>query len=156
MATTEFELVDELKRRGLTVSTAESCTGGMVAARITSISGASEVFQSGAVTYANIAKHKLLGVLQSTLDEHGAVSPETAGQMADGARALTGADIGVSVTGLAGPNGAEGKPVGLVFVGVASDRLSRVDELHFDGDRIAIREQAADHALAMALEAARA
>jgi len=152
----EKELVAELKARGLKVSTAESCTGGLAAAMITSVPGASDVFESGVVTYSNGAKNTLLGVAAETLDEHGAVSAETAAAMARGARALlTGADIGVSVTGLAGPTGGEGKPVGLVYVGVASEKFSRVDELHLSGDRDAIRAMSARHALSMALEAAR-
>ncbi len=151
----EFELVATLRAAGATVSTAESCTGGLVAARITSASGASEVFKYGAVTYCNEAKNKILGVEKETLETLGAVSAKTAAEMAAGVRKIMNAEIGVSVTGLAGPNGGEGKPVGLVFVAVNSDKYSEVTENHFSGDRISVRNQAADKALELALMAAK-
>lgn len=151
----EFELVATLRAAGATVSTAESCTGGLVAARITSVSGASEAFKYGAVTYCNEAKNKILGVEKETLETLGAVSAKTAAEMAAGVRKIMNAEIGVSVTGLAGPNGGEGKPVGLVFVAVNSDKYSEVTENHFSGDRISVRNQAADKALEFALMAAK-
>ena len=151
----EFELVATLRAAGATVSTAESCTGGLVAARITSVSGASEAFKYGAVTYCNEAKNKILGVEKETLETLGAVSAKTAAEMAAGVRKIMNAEIGVSVTGLAGPNGGEGKPVGLVFVAVSSDKYSEVTENHFSGDRISVRNQAADKALELALMAAK-
>lgn len=151
----EFELVATLRAAGATVSTAESCTGGLVAARITSVSGASEAFKYGAVTYCNEAKNKMLGVEKETLETLGAVSAKTAEEMAAGVRKIMNAEIGVSVTGLAGPNGGEGKPVGLVFVAVNSDKYSEVTENHFSGDRISVRNQAADKALELALMAAK-
>lgn len=151
----EFELVATLRAAGATVSTAESCTGGLVAARITSVSGASEAFKYGAVTYCNEAKNKILGVEKETLETLGAVSAKTAAEMAAGVRKIMNAEIGVSVTGLAGPNGGEGKPVGLVFVAVNSDKYSKVTENHFSGDRISVRNQAADKALELALMAAK-
>lgn len=151
----EFELVATLRAAGATVSTAESCTGGLVAARITSVSGASEAFKYGAVTYCNEAKNKILGVEKETLETLGAVSAKTAAEMAEGVRKIMNAEIGVSVTGLAGPNGGEGKPVGLVFVAVNSDKYSEVTENHFSGDRISVRNQAADKALELALMAAK-
>lgn len=151
----EFELVATLRAAGATVSTAESCTGGLVAARITSVSGASEAFKYGAVTYCNEAKNKILGVEKGTLETLGAVSAKTAAEMAAGVRKIMNAEIGVSVTGLAGPNGGEGKPVGLVFVAVNSDKYSEVTENHFSGDRISVRNQAADKALELALMAAK-
>ena len=150
-----FELVAALRAAGASVSTAESCTGGLVAARITSVSGASEAFKYGAVTYCNEAKNKILGVKKETLDSFGAVSAETAAEMAAGVRKIMNAEIGVSVTGLAGPNGGEGKPVGLVYVAVNSDNYSEVTENHFSGDRISVRNQAADKALELALRAAK-
>lgn len=155
MSAYEFELVAALRAAGASVSTAESCTGGLVAARITSVSGASEVFGYGAVTYCNEAKNKILGVKKETLDSFGAVSAETAAEMAAGVRKIMNAEIGVSVTGLAGPNGGEGKPVGLVYVAVNSDNYSEVTENHFSGDRISVRNQAADKALELALRAAK-
>lgn len=151
----EFELVATLRAAGATVSTAESCTGGLVAARITSVSGASEAFKYGAVTYCNEAKNKILGVEKETLETLGAVSAKTAAEMAAGVRKIMNAEIGVSVTGLAGPNGGEGKPVGLVFVAVNSDKYSEVTENHFSGDRISVRNQAADKVLELALMAAK-
>lgn len=151
----EFELVATLRAAGATVSTAESCTGGLVAARITSVSGASEAFKYGAVTYCNEAKNKILGVEKEILETLGAVSAKTAAEMAAGVRKIMNAEIGVSVTGLAGPNGGEGKPVGLVFVAVNSDKYSEVTENHFSGDRISVRNQAADKALELALMAAK-
>lgn len=151
---TEEKLVEKLKEKGLTVSTAESCTGGMVAMMITSVSGASEVFKYGAVTYANETKQKVLSVSGDTLGALGAVSAETALQMAQGVRKTMGADIGVSVTGVAGPSMSEGKPVGLVYIGVSSDRMSHVSENRFSGNREEIRRQAAEKALCLALEAA--
>ncbi len=151
----EFELVAMLRAAGATISTAESCTGGLVAARITGVSGASEAFKYGAVTYCNDAKNKILGVQKETLDSFGAVSAETAAEMAAGVRKIMNAEIGVSVTGLAGPNGGEGKPVGLVYVAVNSDKYSEVTENHFSGDRISVRNQSADKALELALAAAK-
>lgn len=155
MSAYEFELVAALRAAGASVSTAESCTGGLVAARITSVSGASEAFKYGTVTYCNEAKNKILGVKKETLDSFGAVSAETAAEMAAGVRKIMNAEIGVSVTGLAGPNGGEGKPVGLVYVAVNSDNYSEVTENHFSGDRISVRNQAADKALELALRAAK-
>ena len=152
--TAEFELIRMLLDKKATVATAESCTGGMVAARLTSVSGASGAFKYGAVTYCNEAKNILLGVSTETLDEHGAISAETAKEMAKGIRKVMGADIGVSVTGNAGPGAAEEKPVGLVFVGVSSEKYSAVLKNHFEGDRVSVREQAADAALLLALSAA--
>ena len=155
MSAYEFELVAALRAAGASVSTAESCTGGLVAARITSVSGASEAFKYGAVTYCNEAKNQILGVKKETLDSFGAVSAETAAEMAAGVRKIMNAERGVSVTGLAGPNGGEGKPVGLVYVAVNSDNYSEVTENHFSGDRISVRNQAADKALELALRAAK-
>ena len=152
--TAEFELIKMLLDKKATVATAESCTGGMVAARLTSVSGASGAFKYGAVTYCNEAKNILLGVSTETLDEHGAISAETAKEMAEGIRKVMGADIGISVTGNAGPGAAEEKPVGLVFVGVSSKNYSAVLENYFEGDRISVREQAADSALLLAISAA--
>ena len=152
--TAEFELIKTLLDKKATVATAESCTGGMVAARLTSVSGASGAFKYGAVTYCNEAKNVLLSVSTETLDEHGAISEETAKEMAEGIRKVMNADIGVSVTGNAGPGAAENKPVGLVFIGVSSDNYSAVLKNHFEGDRVSVRAQAADAALLLALSAA--
>ena len=152
-------LVRTLLAKDLRVATAESCTGGLVAQRITSVSGASGAFEWGAVTYSCEMKRKVLGVSQKTLDRFGAVSVQTAAAMARGARKKSGADIAVSVTGNAGPEPSEGKPVGLVFVGVDSGPVTTVQELHIppteNRGRAYIRELASSRALYMALQAAK-
>ena len=110
-------VADLLLANDLTVTTAESCTGGMIAARIINVPGVSECYKAGLVTYSNKAKRKFLGVRKSTLDKYGAVS-KTAGEMAKGAALLLKADVAVAVTGIAGPDGGtEEKPVGLVYIG---------------------------------------
>lgn len=149
--------VHALKTNGLHVAVAESCTGGYVAKRLTDVSGASEVFECGVVTYSNRMKHHLLGVSQQTLDTFGAVSEETAREMAAGVRRLSGAEIGISVTGNAGPEPSEGKEVGLVYIGVDSLEMSRVFMLQVnrrDQDaRETIRYLASSHALSLILKA---
>ena len=148
-------VVDKYTSSGKTIACAESCTGGMIAASITDVPGASSVLGYGAVTYSNEAKHKLLGVRQETLDTFDAVSPETAVEMADGIRALAGSDVGIAVTGFAGPGGGNGKyPVGTVFVGVSSERGSRAVELHLNGDRQRVRTLTVTNALSLALKEA--
>ena len=139
------EVVLELCRaRGLTLATAESCTGGLVAARITSVPGSSDVFAGGIVSYANEVKAAELGVPEEVLRAHGAVSPETAAAMADGVRARLRCDVGVAVTGIAGPGGATPeKPVGLVYAhAVGPDGARRAAELNFPGDRETVRSRA--------------
>ena len=144
----EQNLVDTLRARGLTLALAESCTGGMIAARITAIPGVSDVFLGGVVCYANAVKRDILGVPQEILDQHGAVSMPCAIAMAEGARKRLGADIAVSVTGIAGPGGGTPeKPVGLVFIGVSTASTSEAVRHVFCGDRQSIRQQAADTAL---------
>ena len=149
--------VHALKVNGLHVAVAESCTGGYVAKRLTDVSGASEVFECGVVTYSNRMKHQLLGVSQQTLDTFGAVSEETAREMAAGVRRLSGAETGISVTGNAGPEPSEGKEVGLVYIGVDSLEMSRVFMLQVnrrDQDaRETIRYLASSHALSLILKA---
>jgi nicotinamide-nucleotide amidase len=148
----EARLVAAAKARRLRLAVAESCTGGMIAQRITAIPGASAIFLGGVVSYANDVKRDLLGVGQEILDREGAVSPACAEAMAAGARARLGADLAVSVTGIAGPDGGTPqKPVGLVFFGVASPSGTRSEKRIFQGDRAGIRLQAADHAIALAL-----
>ncbi len=132
------DLVLRLKRAGKRVAFAESCTGGLVSAAITEIGGASEVFEFGGVTYSNHMKEKLLGVRHDTLCAYGAVSEQTAEQMAKGIAAFAETEIGVGVTGIAGPGSdSTDKPVGLIYLGIwTSDGYSRVVELrnHFSGD----------------------
>ena len=121
VGTIENAVVIALHEKGVTLSAAESCTGGLIAKRITDISGCSDVFFGGCVTYTNEVKHKLIGVSQSTLDTFGAVSWQTACEMAKGVRLATGSDIGVSATGRAGPaGGTEETPVGTVFLGIST------------------------------------
>ncbi len=151
---TEFELVKLLTEKNATLGTAESCTGGLIGARITSVSGASAVYKFGAITYSNEAKHCVLGVSTEILNEHGAVSAECAKEMSEGIRRVLNADIGVSVTGNAGPTASEGKEVGLVYIGVSSKNYSVVLKNNFIGDRESIRAQAADKAFELALIAA--
>ena len=143
------ELVLELCRgRGLTLAAAESCTGGMVAARLTSVPGSSDVFVGGVVAYANAVKAALLGVPEEVLREHGAVSAEAASAMAAGARHRLGADLAVSVTGVAGPGGGtEEKPVGLVYLCAAGPGGERAIELGLPGDRATVRARATVAAL---------
>lgn len=131
----------------VTIAVAESCTGGLVAAKLIEYPGISEVLLEGAVTYSNEAKKRRLGVKDETLSAYGAVSAETASEMAKGIAMTSGADIGVSTTGVAGPGPSEGKPEGLVYVGVYMGGKSYVKELHLAGKRNVIRERAAYSAL---------
>jgi nicotinamide-nucleotide amidase len=134
-------LLTQLRARRLMLATAESCTGGLIAATLTAIAGSSDVVERGFVTYSNAAKMELLGVTEQSLAMAGAVSEEVARAMADGALARSRADIALSVTGIAGPGGAtEAKPVGLVFIGAARRGGTLLVERHvFGGDRAAIR-----------------
>jgi nicotinamide-nucleotide amidase len=138
------------RTRGWHLATAESCTGGLVAAALTAIAGSSDVVERGFVTYSNEAKSELLGVPAETIAAHGGVSAQTAAAMARGAVARTPADLAVSITGIAGPGGGTPqKPVGLVYLGAARrDGACRVERRVFPGDRTAIR----DAALILALE----
>ena len=148
-------LVAELKARGLTCATAESCTGGSVGGAITAVPGSSAVFLGGVISYANEVKRDVLGVPQDILDTHGAVSPECAERMAAGARNLLKADLAVSLTGIAGPDGGSAeKPVGLVWFGLATKDGVRTEKKVFAGDRAAVRAQAVDHALGLLLSVA--
>lgn len=151
--TLEKSIVDLLKANELTVSTVESCTGGMLSARITDVPGASEVFKSGYVTYSNKSKRKLVGVKKSTLDKHGAVSSNVAKEMANGAAMFTKADVTVSITGIAGPDGgSEEKPVGLVYIACHVCGNTVVKEYHFKGNRSKIREATVSAALILMRE----
>lgn len=131
-----------------TVAVAESCTGGRLGWRLTRVPGSSDYFRGGVISYSNELKKKLLGVKAGTLKRHGAVSPHTAVEMADGVRAKCATDVGVSVTGIAGPSGAsKKKPIGLVYVAVTSEERERVREFSFSGTRGAVRRQATQAAL---------
>lgn len=142
------KLVNKLREKGLHIATAESCTGGMVSAAVTSVAGASEIFDGGVVSYANKVKHRILGVSEETLAEHGAVSEECAREMAEGVRRLMGADIGISLTGIAGPGGGTAeKPVGTVYLGVSDKNETYALRLSLSGDREAIRQESVKAAL---------
>jgi PncC family amidohydrolase len=135
-----------------TLATAESCTGGNVAARITSVAGASDYFLGGIVAYANDAKAKLLGVSPQTLATRGAVSAESAREMAEGARRAFAADLAVATTGIAGPDGGTArKPVGLVYIALAGPDGTQVEEFHFPGGRAVVTDAATEAALLMLL-----
>ena len=147
-------LGERLARRGWMAATAESCTGGLIACVLTEIAGSSAWFERGFVTYSNAAKRELLGVAADTLARHGAVSEPVAREMAAGALAASGAQLALSVTGIAGPGGAvPGKPVGTVCFGWAvHGAWPAAQTVWFDGDRAQVRLQSARHALRGALE----
>ena len=142
------------RARGTMIATAESCTGGMVAAALTDIAGSSDVMERGFVTYSNAAKVELLGVAPATLDAHGAVSEPVAREMAQGALARSAAQLAVSVTGIAGPGGSEHKPEGRVCFATAGLGTDRVETREFGAlGRAGVRRAARDHALRLLLEA---
>ena len=149
----ETYIAERLTELNLTLATAESCTGGLIAHRITEVSGASSFFHGGVVAYSNALKESLLEVSHATLEEFGAVSEATAREMAEGACRLLGADLAVAVTGIAGPTGGTPeKPVGLVYIAVARWDTCRVTRNQFFGDRSDVKRQTADRALAMLKE----
>lgn len=147
------KLITLLKKNNMTIATAESCTGGLIAKSITDVSGASDVFGYGFVTYANEAKMKLLGVWEDALSEYGAVSEPVAILMSRGARRVSGSDIAVSVTGIAGPGGgSEEKPVGLVYISLSTKYGTICKKCNFSGSRDEVREQTRDTAVEMAVK----
>ena len=146
-------VVNRLKEQGLTLATAESCTGGLIGKLLTDVPGASAIYKGGVISYVNEIKRRLLGVEQETLDVCTAVSRETAHEMARGARERLMTDCAVSVTGLAGPDGAgTGRPVGLVYIAVDTAGFSFCKELHLSGSRPEIREQAAEAVFQLILD----
>lgn len=148
--TLEEAVVDLLLANRLTVTTAESCTGGLLSARLINVPGVSEVFKSGQVTYSNKAKHKLLGVKKPSLDKYGAVSENVAKQMAKGAAVSSKADVAVAITGIAGPDGGTAqKPVGLVYIACSVCGKMKIKEYHFSGSRSKIRENSVTAALTL-------
>ena len=141
-------LAELLRSSGLTLALAESCTGGMIAARITAVPGSSGYFRLGVVVYHNDAKQRLLSVPEQLLIEHGAVSEPVARAMAEGALSVAGSDIALSVTGIAGPEGGTPeKPVGTVFIAIADGHGCKVQRNLFSGNRETIRQQATEQAL---------
>jgi PncC family amidohydrolase len=147
------EVGELLKSKGLTIALAESCTGGKLGDMITDVSGSSDYFLGGVVSYSNQAKMELLGVDETTLDVKGSVSEEVALQMAAGARKNLHADIGVGITGVAGPTGGtKAKPVGLVYIAVTSDRTAVCTKNLFKGSRRDVKMHSAVKALEMVKE----
>lgn len=148
--TTPEHLLDAARAKSLRIATAESCTGGMIAAALTAIPGSSDVVECGFVTYSNSAKKTMLGVTKKTLERTGAVSEDTAGEMARGAIAHSNADIAVSVTGIAGPGGSEFKPEGRVCFGIATGNGVTTETVEFGAlGRDAVRRATVTHALAL-------
>lgn len=134
--------INYLIQNKISIATAESCTGGLIAKTVTDFPGVSEIFAEGYVTYSNEAKMKNLGVKKDTLDAYGAVSEQTAREMAEGVRRVSGADVGVSSTGIAGPDGGTpAKPVGLVYIACSTERGCTVRELHLSGCRADVRKK---------------
>ena len=148
--TLEKAVIDLLRANDLTVTCAESCTGGLLSARLINVPGASDTYKSGVITYSNKAKRRLLGVKKSTLQKHGAVSEQTAEEMAKGAAFLHKADVAVAVTGLAGPDGGtEEKPVGLVYIACSVKGNVTVKRYRFSGSRSKVRDSAVSAALTL-------
>lgn len=141
-------LVFFLKEHKMTITTAESCTGGMVASHIVSVSGSSEVFSEGYITYSEQSKNKLLGVSMDTIKKYNVVSREVAGEMAEGAARAAGTNVAVSTTGVAGPlGGSEEIPVGTVCIGCYINGKVYTEKFYFDGNRKKIRKAAAEQAI---------
>jgi nicotinamide-nucleotide amidase len=148
MSELETELSELLSSLNMTLATAESCTGGLIANRITNVSGSSRYFERGVITYSNESKIDLLDVPLETIERYGAVSSETAVAMANGVRNLAKTDLGLAVTGIAGPDGGTPeKPVGLVFIALARNDYTECKKLQFDGSRTEIKEKTANAAL---------
>ncbi len=146
----ESEAGKTLRKRGMTLAIAESCTGGLVSSRITDVNGSSDYFVMGIVAYSNKIKENILGVSLNLLQKYGAVSKQVALEMAKGVRILANTDIGMGVTGVAGPTGGTmKKPVGLVYVALVSNKKQIVKEFRFKGSRQKIKLQASEAALKM-------
>jgi PncC family amidohydrolase len=144
----ELKIGEVLRQNNLTLSVAESCTGGLISHRITNTPGSSDYFEMGIVTYSNRSKMQLLDVPKLIIESFGAVSQETARAMAEGVKKVAQSDVGLSVTGIAGPaGGTPTKPVGLVYMGIASQNNTTVKEFRFQGSRSEIKKQSSDEAL---------
>jgi len=143
----------KLKKQGMTIATAESCTGGLIAHALTNISGSSDYFDRGVVSYTNKSKIELLGVPEVLIKKHGAVSEEVAKAMADGIRKKSKVDIGLATTGIAGPTGGtKDKPVGLVYIAVSNSDRTLVKKFQFTGNRLENKESTCNAALVMLLD----
>jgi PncC family amidohydrolase len=151
-AATLRSLHDTLRQRRLKIAVAESCTGGLLAAALTELPGSSESFLGGMVTYANSAKIDVLGVDDAMIRAHGAVSAEVAAQMARGAITVFGADVGIGVTGVAGPDSEGDKPAGLTFIGAQNADRRVVREYNWTGDRAFNRAASVEAAIELAIE----
>lgn len=150
---TNSDIITKLIEKNITLATAESCTGGSLGKIITSVSGVSSIYGYGFITYANEAKENLLGVPHEVLETVGAVSFETALAMAEGARRVSGSDIAVSVTGIAGPTGGTPeKPVGLVYIAIADKDGSEYRKLNLDGNRDEVRAKTCDEVFRLVAE----
>ena len=148
----ETKLLELFSGRNLTLATAESCTGGLIANRITNISGSSKYFERGVITYSNQSKIELLNIPFQVIEEYGAVSQETAVAMAEGVRNLAKTDLGLAVTGIAGPTGGSpDKPIGLVHIALVSSKGIEHKKYKFCGSRLEIKKQTADEALKLLL-----
>jgi nicotinamide-nucleotide amidase len=145
-------LVDQLEKRKLSFALAESCTGGLASRMVTGVPGCSSVYQGGVVCYTKLVKQRVLGVPSVILEQHGAVSEESARAMASQVRELMSASLGIAITGVAGPESAEGKPVGLVYIGLSSAEAEKVFEVKLSGTRDMIQARAAKYALFYALQ----
>ena len=146
------DLIHALIAKGKTLATAESCTGGGIGHALTAVPGSSAAYKGGVISYTNAVKESVLGVSRTVLETKGAVSEETARLMAEGVRKVIGSDLGISVTGLAGPDGdGSGKPVGLVYIGAADGNQTIVQEFLFTGNREVIRNKAIAEAIQLAL-----
>ena len=150
---TNEQIITKLIEKNISIATAESCTGGSLGKIITSVPGASGIYGYGFITYANEAKEKILGVPHEILETVGAVSPETALFMAEGARRVGGSDIGISTTGIAGPGGGTPeKPVGLVYIAIADKNGSEYRKLNLSGDRDEVRRKTCEEAFKIVTE----
>lgn len=151
--TLEIVVGDLLRRAGLHLATAESCTGGLIGHRITNVPGSSDYYLGGVIAYANDVKIHLLGVSQATLTQHGAVSRETTLEMARGVQHLLEADIGLSVSGIAGPGGGTlEKPVGQTWIGLNAEGYSQAWCYLWPGDRLSVKTQTAEQALRLLMD----
>lgn len=147
------KIAKELKRKNLTIATAESCTGGLLAHILTNISGSSQYFERGIISYSNKSKTELLGVTEKILKDYGAVSEQTAQAMALGIKKHSHTDIGISTTGIAGPTGGTNeKPVGLIYIAIATSKKTQVKRFLFCGDRLQNKENTCNEALKLLLE----
>ncbi len=153
----EERVAELLKQRGFTVTTTESCTGGLLAGRLMNAAGISQVYREGYITYSNEAKEKLLSVSHETLEKYGAVSEQTAMEMVQGAARQAGAQAALATTGIAGPDGGTPqKPVGLVYIGCYVNGVTIVEEHRFAGERAQVRNMAVETALSMLEQALQA